>query len=93
MPIKITTIYGATFITINQSHLIDKRSLVGDWEGAAWGDGKFPGIAAVAAIATLELGAMLTENAEVRNALNNAAAGLTETLALQVESFQRALAA
>jgi hypothetical protein len=88
--IEVVGVAGATFISA-YGIIIDRRTLIGDWEGGQWGDGKFPGIAAVSAIATLREGARVTEDESARTALNKAADKLTLDLSDQINSFQRAL--
>jgi hypothetical protein len=88
--IDVVTISGATFITVGE-HRLPTQSFIGDWEGGRWGDGKFPGIASVAAVATLRLGATLTDEGAVRNTLTEAADYLTNTLAVQIGSFTQVI--
>ena len=89
-PIDVVTLSGATFITVGGNRL-PPQSFIGDWEGGRWGDGKFPGIAAVAAVATLRFGATLTNEVAVRNTLTAAADQLSVVLAAQIEKFVQAL--
>ena len=91
-PIQVITVSGATIISVGENHL-PMQSFIGDWEGDRWGDGKFPGIAAVAAVATLRLGATLTDVAATRGTLTAAADELTNTLGAQIEAFVQALEA
>lgn len=89
--IAIVTSHSAQFVTIGDTHIIPKQSLVGDWEGGQWGDGRFPGSVSVGAIATLRHFAQVAEIPTVKAALTSAADNLTLTLSDQIESFQRAL--
>jgi hypothetical protein len=88
--IQVINISGATIISVGENHL-PMQSFIGDWENGRWGDGKFPGIAAVAAVATLRLGATLTDVAATRNTLTAAADELTTTLGAQIATFVEAL--
>jgi hypothetical protein len=67
-----------------------KRGSVGSWEMHSWGDARFPGMAAVSAITTLQIGATLTPSAEDKAALGRAVEYLMEVLAPQLKSFQHA---
>ena len=89
-PVDVVTILGATVISVGGNRL-PSQSFIGDWEGHLWGDGKFPGIASVAAVATLRLGATLTDDRAVRGTLIEAADHLAGTLAPQIEAFTLAL--
>jgi hypothetical protein len=89
MPIEITVAHDAT----DSRRAIEKRSSIGNWEVHSWGDGKFPGMAAVSAITTLQIGATLAATAADRQALNKAVDYLMDTLATQLKSFQQSLAA
>jgi hypothetical protein len=71
----------------------DKRTQVGDWAVHSWGNAKLPGMAAISAIATLQLSATLSEVPIDKIALNKAAKYLTKALASQIESFQKSLIA
>jgi hypothetical protein len=88
--IGVVTVSGATFISVGANRL-PSQSFIGDWEGGRWGDGKFPGIAAVAAVATLRLGATLADEGAIRNILTAAADDLANTLTTQIEAFTQAL--
>jgi hypothetical protein len=88
MPIEITVAHDAT-----DSRRAIERSPIGNWEVHSWGDGKFPGMAAVSAITTLQIGATLAATAADRQALNKAVDYLMDTLSTQLKSFQQALAA
>jgi len=88
--ISIASFSGATIVTVGGLPL-PSQSFIGDWEGRWWGDGKFPGIAAVSAIATLRLGAELTAELPIRNNLTEAADKLSLLLADQIELFVQAL--
>jgi hypothetical protein len=70
---------------------IDKRGPIGSWEIHSWGDGKFPGMAAVSAITTLQIGATLTPSPADKIALNTAAEYLMAALASQLKAFQEAI--
>jgi hypothetical protein len=91
--VTLTTVHGGEFVSIGNTHVVPKQSLVADWEGTQWGDGKFPGAVSVSAIATLRQFATIADAAAVKTALNSTADDLTRTLADQIESFQSALAA
>jgi hypothetical protein len=69
----------------------DKRSSIGNWEMHSWGDGKFPGMAAVSAITSLQIGATLAPTPADRIALNKAVEYLMDALAPQLKSFQRTI--
>jgi hypothetical protein len=77
---------------VDHYHSVDKISHAGDWEVHFWGDDRLPGMAAVGAIATLQLGATLTEVPEDKIAMSKAAEYLTRALASQLKTFRRALA-
>ena len=87
MPLETTVANDAT----DNKRAIDKRSPIGSWEMHSWGDAKFPGMAAVSAITTLQLGATLTPIPADRIALNKAAEYLMEALAPQLKSFHQVL--
>ena len=89
MPLETTVAYNAT----DNKRAIDKRSPIGNWEIHSWGDGKFPGMAAVSAITTLQIGATLSSTPADRIALNKAAEYLLQALESQIRSFQQALTA
>jgi hypothetical protein len=89
MPVEITVAQDA----IGSKSAIDKRSKIGNWEIHFWGDSKLPGMAAVSAITTLQIGATLASVPADRIALNKAAEYLLDVLASQVKSFQQALTA
>jgi hypothetical protein len=78
---------------VDHDHAVDKTSHAGDWEVHFWGVDRLPGMAAVGAIATLQLGATLTEIPEEKIAMSKAAEYLTRVLAPQLKIFQRALVA
>jgi hypothetical protein len=88
--VDVVTISGATFISVG-GHPLPAQSFIGDWEGHQWGDGKFSGVASVAAVATLRLGATLTDDGALRSTLTAAADHLAGTLAIQIEAFTLAL--
>ena len=90
--IQPVTIAGATFISVGTIRL-PLQSLIGDWEGGRWGDGKFPGIAAVAAVAALRFGASLTEDSVVSRQLIAAADQLAGLLTEQITAFEKAISA
>ena len=89
MPIETTVAHHAT----DNKSTIDRRSSIGNWEVHSWGDGKFPGMAVVSAITTLQIGATLAPISADQIALNKAAEYLRATLAPQLRSFRQALAA
>jgi hypothetical protein len=39
--IELVSIQKTTFASVG-GHRVPLKSLIGDWEGNAWGDGKFP---------------------------------------------------
>jgi hypothetical protein len=84
--------FAAVQDVTDNHHAVGKRSGAGDWEVHFWGDDRLPGMAAVSAIATLQLSATLTEVPEDKIAMSKAAEYLTRVLAPQVKAFQRALA-
>ena len=88
MSIEFATVQSAV-----DHHAVDKTNRAGDWEVHFWGDDRLPGMAAVSAIATLQLGATLTDVPEEKLALSNAAEYLIRTLAPQLKTFRRAWAA
>jgi len=92
-PIDLVSIQGVTFVTIGITgpHRIPLQSLIGDWEGNAWGDGKFPGFAAVSTIALLKYQAKVALSPEIGKAFSQAADALTQSLGVQIASFQNAL--
>ena len=87
MPIETTVARNPT----NDKRAINRSSPIGNWEMHSWGDGKFPGMAAVSAITTLQIGATLALNPADKIALNKAAEYLIAALASQLESFQKAI--
>lgn len=89
MPIEIVTARKA----IDDKPATDKKTSIGNWEVHSWGHGKFPGMAAVSAITTLQIGATLSPLPADKIALNNAVEYLMDALSSQLKSFQQALAA
>jgi hypothetical protein len=89
-PIGVVTVSGATFISVGEFRL-PLQSFIGDWEGDRWGDGKFTGIASVAAVATLRLGASLAGEEAIKIELTAAADELTRMLSSQITAFTLAL--
>jgi hypothetical protein len=89
MSMGFATAHEAT----DHNHTAGRSRLIGDWEVHTWGGGRLPGMAAVSAIATLQLGATLTDVPEDKVALNKAAEYLTKALAPQLKAFQQGLAA
>jgi hypothetical protein len=89
MPIEIVTAREVR----DEKRNTDKKSPIGNWEVHSWGHGKFPGMAAVSAITTLQIGATLSPLPADKIALNNAVEYLMDALAVQLKSFQQALAA
>jgi hypothetical protein len=79
--------------TVDSKGFSDTIRPIGNWEVHSWGDGEFPGMAAVSAITTLQVGATLTTVPADKIALNKAAEYLMDALAPQLKSFQRALSA
>ena len=87
MPTETTILHDAT----DYRRAIDKRSPIGSWEIHSWGDGKFPGMAAVSAITTLQIGATLAPVPADKIALNKAVEYLMDALESQIKSFQEAI--
>jgi hypothetical protein len=92
MPTGIA-VHGAKPFATDNNHIEEKKIQNGDWAVHSWGNAKFPGIAAISAIATLQLSATLSEVPEDQIAMNKAAEYLTEALASQIRSFREAFAA
>ena len=88
MSIGFATAHEAT----DHNHTAGRSRLIGDWEVHTWG-GRLPGMAAVSAIATLQLGATLTDVPAEKAALNKAVEYLTNVLAPQLKAFQQGLVA
>jgi len=93
MPIGTATVHAAVDGATNHNHAVDKRSSIGEWEVHSWGNGRVPGMAALSAIATLQLGATLAEDPADSMTLNLAAEYLTSALAYQLKALQQKLAA
>jgi len=74
-------------------HAAEKRSQHGDWEVHSWGNGRLPGMAAISAITTLQVGATLTEDPADKSAMSKAAEYLISALAPQLKAFQQDLSA
>lgn len=91
MPIAIAGVPGTKPSVTDNSRAENKQTQVGDWSVHSWGNAKVPGMAAVSAIATLQLSATLSEVPVDRIAFNNAAEYLTKALASQIKSFQESL--
>ena len=91
MPIRIADVSGTKTSANGDSHAEDKRTQIGDWAIHSWGNGNFPGMAAISAIATLQLSATLSDVPSDKVALNKAAEYLTKALASQIKSFQESL--
>jgi hypothetical protein len=89
--IGLVSIQGTTFVTVGALHRVPLQSLIGDWEGNAWGDGKFPGFAAVSTVALLRYQSSIAENPAVGKVFSQAADELTKSLGVQIDTFQRAL--
>jgi hypothetical protein len=87
MPVETTVAHGAA----GNKHVIDKKSPIGNWEIHSWGDGQFPGMAAISAITALQIGATLSPVPADKVALNKAAEYLLDALASQLKSFHQAL--
>jgi hypothetical protein len=88
MPIETTVARNATDYKL----VIDTKNPIGSWEMHSWGDGKLAGMAAVSAIATLQIGATLTPLQADKIALNKAVDYLMDALSSQLKSFQQAIA-
>jgi hypothetical protein len=78
--------------TTNNIPFEDKNAQAGDWAIHSWGNSKFPGMAAISAIETLQLSATLSETPTDKIAMNKAAEYLSKALASQIRSFQEASA-
>jgi hypothetical protein len=92
MTVGTTDIHSAELPIFNGKHSVeDDDTRVGNWAIHSWGNSKFPGMAAVSAIATLQLSATLSDTAADKNAMNKAAEYLTKALAPQIKSFQETL--
>jgi hypothetical protein len=76
---------------IDNNHTADKSTRVDQWEIHSWGNGRLPGMAALSAIATLQLGATLAESPADKIAMSKAAEYLTNALALQLRIFRQVL--
>lgn len=74
---------------IDNTRTINKSGPIGNWEIHSWGDGAAPGMAAVSAITTLQVGATLASTPEDQIAMNEAAEYLKKALASQLKSFQQ----
>jgi hypothetical protein len=92
MTVGTPDIPSAELQTAIKSYIEDKNAQAGDWAIHSWGNSKLPGMAAISAIATLQLSATLSETAADKIAMNNAAEYLTKALASQIKSFQEASA-
>lgn len=89
MPIEIVTARGIR----NDKRDTDEKGAIGNWEVHSWGHSKFPGMAAISAITTLQIGATLSPLPADKIALNNAVEYLMDALSPQLKSFQHALVA
>jgi hypothetical protein len=86
-------VHGAKSFATDNNSVGEKKNQNGDWAVHSWGNARFPGIAAISAIATLQLSATLSEVPEDQIAMNKAAEYLAEALASQIKSFREALVA
>jgi hypothetical protein len=77
---------------VEDNQVVGKKSQVADWEVHSWGNGRLPGMAAISAIATLQVGATLTEDPADKLAMNKAADYLIKALAPQLKTFRKILA-
>lgn len=89
MPIGIADVTGTKTPAYDSSRSEDKPTQIGEWAIYSWGNSKSPGMAAISAIATLQLSATLSDVASDKSALNNAAEYLKNALASQIKSFQK----
>jgi hypothetical protein len=89
MSVGFATVHGVA----DDYDAVDKRRQIGAWEVHSWGDGRLPGMAALSAITTLQVGATLSEAPADKIAMNKAAEYLIDALAAQLKTFQQALAA
>jgi len=78
---------------VEDNQVVGKKSQVGDWEVHSWGNGTLPGMAAISAITTLQVGATLTEDPADKLAMNKAADYLIKALASQLKTFRKLLVA
>jgi hypothetical protein len=93
MPIETATVHATVDGATNHNHAVDKTSSIGEWEVHSWGNSRVPGMAALSAIATLQLGATLAEDPADSLTLNRAAEYLTSALGHQLKALQQKLAA
>jgi hypothetical protein len=93
MPIRTATGRATVDGATDHNHSVDKASSIGEWEVHSWGNGNVPGMAALSAIATLQLGATLAEDPADSMTLDLAAEYLTSALAYQLKALQQKLAA
>jgi hypothetical protein len=92
MPTGIA-VHGAKSFSTDDDHAGERKIQNGDWAVHSWGNARFPGLAAISAIATLQLSATLSEVPEDQIAMNKAAEYLAEALASQIKSFRDVLVA
>ena len=93
MPIGTATVHATGDGATDHNHPVDKKSSIGEWEVHSWGKGNVPGMAALSAIATLQLGATLAEDPADAMTLDLAAEYLTSALAYQLKDLQHKLTA
>jgi hypothetical protein len=91
MPIGTAEVPGTKMSAYDDRHTGDKPTHVGDWAIHSRGNARFPGMAAISAIATLQLSAALADVPTDRIALSNAAEYLTKALAPQIKSFHASI--
>ena len=89
MPTETDTAYKA----IDSNGNIKKGNPIGNWEIHSSGDGEFPGMAAISAITTLQIGATLASRPTDKITMNLAAEYLMKVLAPQLKSLRHALGA
>lgn len=91
MPIGRADVPGTKASANGNSNFQDKPTRIGEWAIHSWGNSNSPGMAAISAIATLQLSATLSDLPSDKSALNKAAEYLKKALASQIKSFQESL--
>jgi hypothetical protein len=92
MTVGTTNLPNAELPATNTRTAEEKSTQTGDWAIHSWGNSKFPGMAAISAISTLQLSATLSESPADKIAISKAAEYLAKALASQIKSFQEAAA-
>ena len=91
MPIGLADVPNTKTSANGNSRPEDESAQIGQWAIHCWGDSNSPGMAAISAIATLQLSATLSDVPSDKTALNKAAEYLKKRLASQIKSFQESL--